>query len=60
EELKGASEGSQKLFFEETYGFLADRYGEKNVLAVVVHNDEKTPHMHFSFVPVTFDEKKQR
>ncbi|MGK0647499.1 plasmid recombination protein, partial [Enterococcus faecalis] len=33
---------------------------EKNVLAGVVHNDEKTPHMHFSFVPVTFDEKKQR
>lgn len=60
EELKGVSEGSQKRFFEETYGFLADRYGEKNVLAGVVHNDEKTPHMHFSFVPVTFDEKKQR
>lgn len=60
EELKGVSEGSQKRFFEETYDFLADRYGEKNVLAGVVHNDEKTPHMHFSFVPVTFDEKKQR
>lgn len=60
EELKETSEEVQKRFFEETYDFLADRYGEKNVLAGVVHNDEKTPHMHFSFVPVTFDEKKQR
>jgi len=60
EELKGMSDGSQKRFFEETYDFLVARYDEKNVLAGVVHNDEKTPHMHFSFVPVTFDEKKQR
>lgn len=59
-ELKEMSEESQKRFFEETYAFLSNRYGEKNVLAGVVHNDEKTPHMHFSFVPVTFDEKKQR
>lgn len=58
EELKGTSEAEQRRFFEETYGFLADRYGEKNVLAGVVHNDEKTPHMHFSFVPVVPDLRK--
>lgn len=58
EELKGTSEAEQRRFFEETYGFLADRYGEKNVLAGVVHNDEKTPHMHFSFVPVAPDLRK--
>src|SRR5690625_31989 len=60
EELKEAPEGSQKRFFEETYDFLSERYGEENVLAGVVHNDESTPHMHFAFMPVTFDEKKQR
>lgn len=60
EELNGAPEGSQKQFFEETYDFLSERYGEENVLAGVVHNDETTPHMHFAFMPVTYDEKRER
>src|SRR5699024_3845203 len=60
EELNGAPEGSQKQFFEETYDFLSERYGEENVLAGVVHNDETTPHMHFAFMPVTYDEKKEK
>src|SRR5699024_2127983 len=60
EELKEAPRDAQKRFFEETYDFLSERYGEENVLAGVVHNDETTPHMHFAFMPVTYDEKKQR
>lgn len=60
EELKDTSPESQKKFFEETYDFLSERYGKENVLAGVVHNDETTPHMHFAFMPVTYDEKKQR
>src|SRR5699024_4872032 len=60
EELNGAPEGSQKQFFEETYDFLSERYGEENVIAGVVHNDETTPHMHFAFMPVTYDEKRER
>src|SRR5699024_11692765 len=60
EELNGAPEGSQKQFFEETYDFLSERYGEENVLAGVVHNDETTPHMHFALLPVTYDEKRER
>lgn len=47
----------EKLFFERTYQFLADRYGEKNVISAYVHMDEKTPHMHFAFVPATADKK---
>ena len=39
-------------FFEETYNFLAEKYGEKNVISAYVHMDEKQPHIHFSFVPV--------
>src|SRR5699024_1018286 len=38
----------------------SERYGEENVLAGVVHNDETTPHMHFAFMPVTYDEKRER
>jgi len=48
-----------RKFFEESYTFLNNRYGgEKNVISSYVHMDEKTPHMHFSFIPVTHDKKK--
>src|SRR5699024_12334948 len=60
EELKHTSPESQIKFYEETYDFLSERYGKENVLAGVVHNDETTPHMHFAFMLVTYDEKKQR
>ncbi|MDA1775205.1 plasmid recombination protein [Bacillus cereus] len=61
ENLKEISEKEQREFFEKTYEFLSDRYGgEKNVLSANVHNDETTPHMHFAFMPVVWDEKKQR
>ena len=48
----------ERLFFERTYRFLCDRYGEQNVVSAYVHKDEKTPHMHFAFVPVTEDKKR--
>ena len=40
-------------FFQHTFQFLSERYGEKNVVSAYVHMDETTPHMHFAFVPVT-------
>lgn len=42
----------QKRFFEESYSLLAERYGEQNIAYAVVHNDEKTPHMHLGVVPM--------
>lgn len=45
----------QKRYFETAHEFLADRYGEKNLIYATVHHDEKTPHMHVGFVPVTED-----
>ena len=48
----------ERLFFERAYQFLADRYGEQNVVSAYVHMDEVTPHMHFAFVPVTEDKKR--
>lgn len=47
-------------FFQTAYNALSDRYGEENVISSYVHLDENEPHMHFSFVPVAFDVKKQR
>ena len=48
----------EKLFFQESYNFLKNRYGEKNIISSYVHKDEVTPHMHFCFVPVVIDKKK--
>lgn len=45
----------QKQFFEDSYYFLSERYGKENIISATVHLDEKTPHMHFNFVPVTSD-----
>lgn len=47
-----------KDFFKESYKFLENRYGADNVVSAHVHMDEKTPHMHFAFVPVVYDIKK--
>ena len=43
----------QKAYFSEALGFLAERVGKQNILSAVVHMDEKTPHMHLSFCPIT-------
>jgi len=51
---------SQEEFFKTAVTFLNERYGANNVLSATVHNDETTPHLHFAFIPVVFDEKKQR
>lgn len=47
-----------RAFFEATYAFLRDRYGERNVVSAYVHMDEVTPHMHFAFLPIVADQKR--
>lgn len=47
-----------RAFFEATYAFLRDRYGEHNVVSAYVHMDEVTPHMHFAFLPIVADQKR--
>lgn len=60
EDLKTASKQDQEKFFQEVYNFNSNRYGKKNIVSAYVHLDETTPHMHFAFVPVVFDKKKNR
>lgn len=50
----------EKAFFRESYNFLQEKYGQKNVISSYVHMDEKTPHMHFSFIPVVADRKHKQ
>ena len=53
--FKGKSKGEIRAFFEECMAFLAQRQDPATYLSAVVHMDEKTPHMHLSFVPLTAD-----
>jgi len=56
---KDLPKASYKDFFQESYNFMAERYGgEKNVVSAYVHMDETQPHMHFSFVPIKNDLEK--
>ena len=45
-------------FMHVTHMFLAERYGKENIISAYVHMDETTPHVHFAFVPVVKDKKK--
>lgn len=53
----GMDHKDKEKYFKYSYEFLKDRYGEKNIISATVHFDETTPHMHFNFVPITYDGK---
>ena len=52
-------DGNKAMFFREAYNFMEKKYGKENVVSAYIHLDETSPHMHFCFVPVVFDKKKQ-
>lgn len=55
---KDLPEHEQGLFFQKTYEFLRDRYGDQNTVSAYVHMDETTPHLHYAFIPVTPDQRR--
>lgn len=44
-----------KEFFEYALEFLKTKQAAETIVSAVVHVDEKTPHMHLCFVPITED-----
>ena len=44
-----------KAYFQEALDFIQQHQASKTIISAVVHMDEKTPHMHLSFVPLTED-----
>ena len=44
-----------RVFFEEALRFLEQHQSKETIISAVVHMDEKTPHMHLCFVPLTED-----
>ena len=56
--LKDLPMSEMEKFFNVKYEFLSERYGEKNCVQAVVHNDEGgQPHIHFLFIPAAADKK---
>jgi len=53
--FKDKSKEERRKFFETAVAFLSRKIGRENIFSAVVHLDEKTPHMHLGFVPITKD-----
>ena len=54
-EFAKAHEAEMPEYFNRAFDFLKERVGEENIFSAVVHMDEKTPHLHLCFVPLTKD-----
>ena len=53
--FKGKKRSEIQAFFQTAVDFLAHKIGKDNIFAATVHMDEKTPHMHLCFAPITKD-----
>lgn len=53
----GKSDDEIRQYFTDCYNFVAEKYGGENIISAMVHLDEKTPHMHLCFVPITEENK---
>ena len=56
-EFAKAHDAEMPEYFKRAFNFLKERVGEENIISAVVHMDEKTPHMHLCFVPLTKDKR---
>ncbi|MDY4395975.1 MAG: MobV family relaxase [Oscillospiraceae bacterium] len=52
-----AHDAEMPEYFNRAFDFLKERVGEENIISAVVHMDEKTPHLHLCFVPLTKDDR---
>jgi len=55
--MKSLSLSEQREYFQTAFDFVGSKIGRDNIISAVVHMDEKTPHMHLSFCPITADKK---
>ena len=56
--FKGKSPKEIAAYFQRAADFLIDRVGRENIVSAMVHMDEKTPHLHLVFVPLTKDNSR--
>ena len=55
--FKGKKRSEVKAYFTEALDFIQKHQSEDTIISAVVHMDEKTPHMHLCFVPLTEDKR---
>ena len=55
--LQPMSHDEMLAYIKRAYDFMAERVGEQNIVSAVIHLDEKTPHMHLCFVPLSEDNR---
>lgn len=53
--FKGMKRAEVKAYFDRVLEFIKQHQAPETILSAVVHMDEKTPHMHLCFVPLTED-----
>ena len=53
--FKGKKKSEIRAYFSEALDFIRQNQKPETMISAVVHMDEKTPHMHLSFVPLTED-----
>jgi len=53
--FKGKRRSEVNEFFKVAVDFLAQKIGRDNIFTATVHMDEKTPHLHLCFTPITPD-----
>lgn len=53
--FKGKKKSEVKTYFQEALDFIREHQDPKTIISAVVYMDEKTPHMHLCFVPLTAD-----
>ena len=51
------TENEEREYFERALAFIREEVGEDKVFTATVHMDERNPHMHICFVPITPDKR---
>ena len=55
--FEGKKKAEVKAYFAEALNFIQKHQSKDTIISAVVHMDEKTPHMHLCFVPLTEDKR---
>ena len=55
--FKDKKKSEVKAYFTEALDFIQKYQSKETIITAVVHMDEKTPHMHICFVPLTEDKR---
>ena len=55
--IKDMSKNEVRQYFGHALNFMTAKIGKQNIISAVVHMDEKTPHMHLCFCPITDDNR---